>query len=129
METGTWNGRVLAAASLFAAFASAHLIDEFQWGAPAEFHLSVPVAQFLAFVFMAALAGLIAFAARGSHTGYFGLALTGFVIALADSLRHGPEILAPGPWRSGTTSEFLALGLTLSGIATACMSMAARRRP
>ena len=129
MNTATWNGRVLVAATLFAGFASAHLIDEFQWGAPAEFHLSVTAAQFLAFVFMAALTGLITFAARGSSRGYLGLAVIGFVIALADSLKHGPEILAPGPWRSGTTSEFLALGLTLSGIATACMSMAARRRP
>lgn len=128
MDTGTSNGRLLVVANLFAAFASAHLIDEFLWGAPAEFRLSVPAALLLALVFMAALTGLIALAAKGSPKAYLGLAVIGFLIALADLAKHGPEMMAERPWRSGAISVLLSLGLTLSGLATGFLSVAERRR-
>jgi hypothetical protein len=102
------------------------LIDEFQWDAPAEFHLSVPTALLLALVFMTSLTGLIALAARGSRRAYLGLAVAGFLIALADLAKHGPEMMAQKPWRTGAVSVFLSLGLTLSGLVTGWLALVAR---
>jgi hypothetical protein len=50
------------------------------------------------------------------------------VIALADLLKHVPEILRQGEWRSGALSEFLALGLTVSALITSAASIWALRR-
>jgi hypothetical protein len=49
-------------------------------------------------------------------------ALISAIIVLADALKHLTEILEPGPWRSGFPFLFLALGLTLSAIATSFLS-------
>jgi hypothetical protein len=119
---------VPAGAALFVGFSAAHLIDEFLWGAPAEFHLSIEAASILALVFLTSLAGLLASACRGRRAGYVGLAIAGILIAVADALKHVSEILAPGHWRSGAVSEFLALGLTLSAVFTAGASVRALRR-
>jgi hypothetical protein len=110
---------VLGSATLFTGFAAAHLIDEFLWDAPAEFHLSTEFTLLLALAFMTSLAGLLASAAAGSGVAFGGLALIGLLIALADTLKHVVEIIQDGPWRYGTVSEFLALGLTLSALLTA----------
>ena len=106
----------LISACIFCGFASAHLIDEFVWGAPQEFHLSTEFTQILALAFMISLVGLVVRAASGSRFGFGGMALIGLLITLADVLKHLYEILQSGPWRSGFVSEFLALGLIVSGI-------------
>lgn len=109
----------LGSACLFTGFAAAHLIDEFLWGAPGEFHLSVEFTLLLALAFVTSLAGLLARAAAGSRAAFGGLALIGLLIALADALKHLAEIIQAGPWRSGFASVSLALGLTLSALLTA----------
>jgi hypothetical protein len=105
---------LLAAGTAFVGFSAAHLIDEFLWGAPQEFHLAVGTTLLLALVFVTALAGLLVGAAMRRPTSTFGLGLIGALIVLADVSKHGVEIAAPGPWRSGPLSVFLAAGLTLS---------------
>jgi hypothetical protein len=119
---------VLVGGSLFSGFSAAHLIDEFLWGTPAEFHLSVEQALLLAFLFITSLVGLVTLAGRGRRGGYLGLAIIGMLIGLADLLKHVPEILRQGQWRSGALSEFLALGLTVSALVTAAASIRALRR-
>jgi hypothetical protein len=116
---------LLAAGTAFVGFSAAHLIDEFLWGAPQEFHLSVETTLILALLFVAALAGLLAGAAMRRPTSIFGL--IGALIAVADIAKHGPEIALAGAWRSGAVSEFLAFGLTLSAALTATLAFVARR--
>lgn len=108
----------LAAGAAFAGFSAAHLIDEFVWGAPAEFHLTVTTTEALSLAYMLAVVGLLVLAARGRRGAYLGLAIGGGVIFAADMLRHGVEILAPGPWRGGPVSVGLAAGLMLSALLT-----------
>lgn len=119
---------VTVCGTLFAGFAAAHLIDEFVWGAPAEFHLPVVAAEVLSLMFLLSLMGLVAAAARGMRGGYLGLGIAGLLIGVADSLKHGMDILAPGVWRSGIVSQGLAIGLTLAALLTAWTSIAAFRR-
>jgi hypothetical protein len=127
MEPPRWRSAAIISAVLFAGFSGAHLIDEFVWGAPAEFHLAEDVTELLALAYLLALVGLVAAAARGSRAGFLGLAVAGAVIAAADALKHAIDIAAPGPWRFGPISTGLALGLTLSALATALSSIMAWR--
>lgn len=117
------HAALLAAGTGFVGFSAAHLIDEFLWGAPQEFHLSVEVTLLLALVFVTALAGLLVGAAMRRPASIFGLGWIGALIAVADVSKHGPEIAAPGPWRSGAVSVFLAVGLTLSAALTAVLAL------
>ena len=123
-ETGRRKTNALYAAMLvagvaFVGFSAAHLIDEFLWNAPQEFHLEVGMTLVLALLFITALAGVLAGAAMQRPTSTFGLGLIGALIAVADISKHAPEIAAVGPWRSGLVSTLLATGLTLSAALTA----------
>jgi hypothetical protein len=123
-ETGQRKANTVLPATLvagtgFVGFSAAHLIDEFLWNAPQEFHLELGTTLVLALLFVTALAGLLAGAAMRRPTSTFGLGLIGALIAVADISKHAPEIAAPGPWRSGLVSTFLAAGLTLSAAVTA----------
>jgi hypothetical protein len=105
---------LLVAGVAFIGFSAAHLIDEFLWGAPEEFHLAVGTTLVLALVFVTALAGLLVGAAMHRSASTFGLGLIGALIAVADIMKHGPEIALAGTWRFGPLSVALAAGLTLS---------------
>jgi hypothetical protein len=129
MTLNQWHDRLIICATGFAGFSAAHLIDEFVWGEPAAFHLSIPLTEMLALAYMLALVGLIAAAGRRTSASYRGLALAGGLIGLADILKHGPEIAAPGTWRSGGVSLLLVAGLIGCALLTAfCGIMALRWR-
>jgi hypothetical protein len=113
---------LLAAGTAFVGFSAAHLIDEFLWGAPQEFHLQVGTTLVLALLFVTALAGLLAGAALRRPVSVFGIGLIGALIAIADVSKHGPEIAMAGVWRSGPLSILLAAGLTLSAVLTAVLA-------
>jgi hypothetical protein len=122
-----WHWPSVLSAVAFSAISAVHLIDEFQWGAPFEFHLTVQVTEILALAYLIAVIGLTVAASHQSPTGYLGLAIAGSLIAVADLSRHGMEMLAEGPWRSGLPSELLAVGLTVSALLTAVTSFLAWR--
>ncbi len=123
-----WHRLTLLSAVAFVSFSAAHLIDEFVWGVPAEFHLSVEITEVLALLFVLSLTGLAIAAARGSRVGLAGLALAGILLVVADVLKHAGEILEAGPWRSGAVSTFLAIGLTLSALSTAVAALCTLRQ-
>ena len=122
-----WSNRVIVVSSIFAGFGVAHLIDDFLFGVPAEFNLSNPPTQFLAFAFFVALTGLIALAARGTRASYQGLITIGLLLALADTLKHLPEIVGSTSFRSGTASVVFAIGLIVSGLVMAAVAWLALR--
>jgi hypothetical protein len=127
MAVSEWHNRLMLSATGFAGFSAAHLIDEFIWGEPAVFHLSVPLTEILALAYMLALVGLIAAAGSRTAASYQGLSLAGGLIALADILKHMPEIAATGTWRFGPVSLLLFMGLTACALLTAfCGIMALR---
>ena len=121
-----WSNRVVCVASLFAGCGAAHLIDDFLYGVPAEFHMTNESAQVLGMLFFVALIGLIALAGRGSRQSYVGLIVIGLLLAASDLTKHVPEMVSITPYRS-TLSQGLIIGLIVSGLATAAVSYAALR--
>ncbi len=123
-----WSNRVIVVSSIFAGFGVAHLINDFLFGVPAEFNLTNPPTQFLALAFFVALTGLIALAARGTRASYQGLITIGLLLALADTLKHIPEIVGSVTYRSGAASIFFSVGLIISGLVMAAVAWLALRR-
>ena len=122
-----WHWPSIVSAVAFASFSAVHLIDDFVSDIPREFRLTIPVTEYLALAFMAALIGLIAAASHRSPTGYLGLATAGLLISLTQLMKSLPEILRPGPWRQGLSSELLAVGLAVSAILTTVTAFLAWR--
>ena len=127
MRRSKWHWPTIISAVAFAAFSAVHLIDDFLFDVPLEFHLSVPFTLLLALAYMAALVGLVAASATRSPTGYLGLAIAGLLITLAQLLKSAPEMLQPGPWHAGAASELAAIGLAVSAAVTAVISFLAWR--
>ena len=127
LKPSKWHSPTIISAVAFAAFSAVHLIDDFLFDVPLEFHLSVPFTLLLALAFMAALVGLVVAAASRSPTGYLGLAIAGLLIALAQLLKSAPEMLQPGPWHAGLASELAAIGLGAFAALTAVVSFLAWR--
>jgi len=125
MTPSKWHWPSVGSAVAFSAFSTVHLIDDFLSDVPLEFHLSIPVTEVLALAYMVALVGLTVAASHYSPAGYLGLAIAGLLISLAQFTKSAPEILLPGPWRSGLSSELLAAGLTVSALLTMLTSFLA----
>ena len=127
MKPSTWHRPAIVCAVAFSSFSAVHLIDDFLAEVPLEFNLTVPQTELLALGYMIALVGLIAAASRQSRTGYLGLAIAGLLICVAQLAKSIPEILSPGPWRLGLSSELLAVGLMVCAALTMVTSFFAWR--
>jgi hypothetical protein len=111
------SSRMVLLYIVLAFFAVPHLIDDFLFGIPAEFGISVHLAQVLSGVFIVVYLGILVLLARGKKSGLYSTMGMGGFLALAGILKHLPRILQPGPYWSGWFSEFLILGLILFGLA------------
>ena len=107
---------VVCAYLVLAFFSVPHLIDDFLFGVPAEFGLSIHFTQFLAGVFIVIYLGILIPLARGKKSGKIGAMSMGGFLALAGFLKHIPRIIQPGPYWSGWFSEVLIFGVILSGL-------------
>ena len=119
--------RVVIAGAIFAGCGVAHLIDDFLYGIPAEFGLTVRFTQVLAGIFHLQLVLIFVLTAQDRRLGYGGLLFWGLFLTLAGFLKHIPEIVKPEPYWSGWFSEMLILGLMVSGMATALSATLALR--
>lgn len=122
-----WSNRVTLLAALFAGFGAAHLIDDFIYGVPTEVGLPNDLTQVLALTFFVALTGLTALAARGSRQSYLGFITIGTLLALAELLKHIPEIKAVSSYRSGFWSVAFVWGVFFTGVAVALTAWRARQ--
>lgn len=99
-----------------ASFAVPHLIDDFLFDIPAEFGISVRLAQVLSGLFILIFLGILIGLARETRWGLNGAITMGGFLALAGILKHIPLMLQPGPYWSGWFSESLIIGLILTGL-------------
>ena len=97
-------------------FSFPHLIDDFLFGIPEEFGISIHATQVLSGLFWVLYAlilkGLVINKRWGLSWGIF----MGSFLALAGILKHIPLIIKPGPYWSGWFSETLIIGMIITGI-------------
>lgn len=122
-----WTGRVAALSIMLFFFTIPHSLEDFSLGEPAA--AGIPVFT-LAFV----VAGLLAI--QGLALFWIGqLKLRGFVInavlgllwPLIAGSAQLPVIFEPGPYRSGSISEFLVIGIIVVGLLLCYASIQAWR--
>lgn len=118
---------VIASYLVLAFFAVPHLIDDFLFGIPAEFGLSIQLTQVLSGIFIVIYLGILIPLVQGKKAGLYGAMGMGGFLALAGILKHIPRILQPGPYWSGWFSEALIVGLILSGAAVILTGLFAPR--
>ncbi len=126
-ENHKWKNQVVVAAILLTGFGAAHLIDDFIYGVPADFNLTIEVGQVLAVIYFVITSVLLVLAARGKKAGYIGNLCLGLFLLLADMLKHGSEGLFSSGWRSGWFSQVLAFGVMLTSIYLVVVSFMALR--
>lgn len=113
---------------ILAFFAIPHLIDDFLFGIPKEFGISVHLAQLLAGPFIVIYLVILIPLARGKRAGVIGAMSMGIFLALAGILKHIPLMIQPGPYWSGWFSEMLIVGMILSGLAVVMTGLQALRK-
>ena len=116
MRTDNFSKAIIFYLAL-AFFAIPHLIDDFLFGIPAEFGLSIHLSQFLAGIFIVIYLGILIPLAQRKKGGIYSAMGMGGFLALAGILKHIPLIIQPGPYWSGWFSEGLIIGMILSGLA------------
>ncbi len=126
MRLVVWLGIALLALSI------AHLLEDFAYGIPARFGLSIATAALLVgAAYAVQMLGLL-LAMRLRRAGFILTLLTGLGWALAIALDHGGEILSSNPYRAGLVSKgievaVLAAGLALAGASLWALPVAPRR--
>ena len=97
-------------------FAVPHLIDDFLFGIPEAFGISVHLTQLLSGIFIVRSLWIVIPLAQGKKVGVYIAMGMGAFLALAGILKHIPLMIQPGPYWSGWFSEALIIGLILSGL-------------
>jgi hypothetical protein len=125
MQHNKWGNRVIAAGLVMVLFASPHLIDDFLYGIPEDFGLTNQQTQVLAGLFHIQLIVCFIWVSRKRKIGYYGMLFWGLILSLAGILKHLPAILKPEPYWSGLFSEALIIGLIISSMILAVISILA----
>ena len=112
----SWNMIVITLYIGMTFFAAPHLVDDFLYGIPEEFGLTVIQCQWLVGTFFIRYMGIFALVVQQKRGGYYGAAFMGSFLALAVLLKHMPKIILPEPYWSGFFSEFTIIGLMICGI-------------
>ena len=104
-------------------FSIPHLIDDFIFGIPEDFGISVIAAQILSGAFIVIFLLILWGLALDKQSGSVGGIIMGLFLALAGILKHLPLIIKPGPYWSGWFSEGLIICMIITGIALAAVTV------
>ncbi len=103
----------------------AHSLEDFVYGIPARFGLSVATAAvLLAAGYVVQVTGVL-LALRGQRVGYLLTLATGATWAIAAALDHLGEVLTVWPYREGVISKALEVGCMLTGAVLTLASLRA----
>lgn len=101
----------------------AHSLEDFVYGIPARFGLSViSAALVLGAVYVVQVTGIL-LASKNARSGYMLTLATGAVWAIAAAADHLKEVLIVWPYREGVLSKLLEVGIMLVGAALAVVSL------
>ena len=123
---------IVSAASLLVTLP--HAFEDFVYGVPQGFGLSVMTAGFLVAIgYLIQMIGML-LALKGRQTGLVILLLIGLGWTVGAVLDHLPEILQTGPYRQGTISKVMELliiqiGLILVVLSAIAIKQLRRKNP
>jgi hypothetical protein len=101
----------------------AHSLEDFVYGIPARFGLSVVAAALvLGAAYVVQVTGIL-LASKNARSGYMLTFATGAVWAIAAAADHLKEVLTVWPYREGVLSKMLEVGIMLVGAALAIVSL------
>jgi len=111
-----WSVRIAGLSLLLIFFTVPHSLEDFSVGEPANAGVSeLPLAYAVAVLL--ALQGLALYwTGQGKPRGYVLHAVLGLIWPIAAGAAQLPVILAPGPYRTGTMSSILVIGIIVVGI-------------
>jgi hypothetical protein len=118
---------VVALAALLIGVSVAHVLEDFVYGIPARFGFQVAPAAALVGLAYAGHVVLVALAAQDRTVGYLGNLAVGIFWFAAAAYDHLGEVLAAASYRAGSISKAFEVGLMLSAIALAVISLVAWR--
>lgn len=122
-----WPVWVPGAAALLIGVSTAHVLEDFVYGIPARFGFeTAPAAALLGLVYLVHVV-LVALAGRGHILGYLGNLAAGSLWLAAVIVDHLGEILFVSPYRAGLLSKSFEVGITVSALFLATVSLAAWR--
>jgi xanthine/uracil permease len=122
-----WPVWVVGAAALMIGVSIAHVLEDFVYGIPARFGIEIaPAAALLGLAYLIHIV-LVALAGRGHIVGYLGNLAAGVLWLAAVIIDHLGEILFVSPYRAGFLSKSFEVGLMISALALAMVSLAAWR--
>lgn len=101
----------------------AHSLEDFVYGIPARFGLSVATAaRLLGAGYVVQVTGVV-LSARGQRAGYVLTLATGAGWTLGAAIDHLGEVLTAWPYREGVISKALEVGIMLTGGMLALVSL------
>lgn len=103
----------------------AHSLEDFVYGIPARFGLSVALAALILGAGYGVQVAGILLASKEKRAGYFLTGITGAVWAIAAAVDHLGEVLTAWPYREGVISKALEVGIMLFGVVLAVISLLA----
>jgi hypothetical protein len=126
-EKSCINKLIIPLYILLGFFSFPHLIDDFLYGIPEEFGISIRATQALSGVFITFFLIILWGLALRKRSGYIGGMIMGLFLALAGILKHLPLMIKPGPYWSGWFSEGLIIGMIMAGLTLAAVIMISLR--
>lgn len=113
---------VIASSLALLGISVAHSLEDFVYGIPARFHVSVIDAALLLGAAYIVQVGCLLLAAQRVRSGYVLTGLTGAGWAIAAAADHLGEVLTVAPYREGILSKALEVGIMVVGVLLAAAS-------
>ncbi|GEM_PF-4466745 len=122
--TARWpHALVLTSSLALIGVCIAHSLEDFVYGIPARFHLSVMTAALLLGAAFVVQVGGIVLATSRRRLGYLVTGLTGAGWAVAAAADHLGEVVFVSPYREGILSKALEVGIMGIGALLAIVSL------
>jgi hypothetical protein len=115
-------GAVIVCSLALLGVSVAHSLEDFVYGIPARFHLSVIDAALLLGAAYIVQVSCLLLATLRARIGYLLTGLTGAAWAIAAAVDHLGEVLHVAPYRAGIVSKALEVGIIVMGVLLAAAS-------
>lgn len=116
VKINNWAGRVTALSLLLLFFIIPHSLEDFTLGEPAKAGINMFTLAYVVAALIAVQGLALFWTGQRKLRGYVTHGVLGLLWPLVAGSAQLPIILQPGPYRSGSISEFLVIGIIVVGL-------------